>query len=166
MIDTLVKYIKENIFSIVAALGSVLAMFMSIRTYNLSKREVYADVLATNRIKWVNDFRTKLGEFIEAYYSEYSKPPAKRYKLQRIKFEVESFLDYNRDNIGYDTLRNQLNLIVESPQNELISDFSKFLEVSQKVLSDAYLRAKRESGVTKRMDSKTANIINKETNQK
>lgn len=157
--ELVVKYIKENVFSIIAALGSLSAMIMSIRSYNLTKRQVYANVLATNRIKWVNDIRDRLGEFLECYLSEYNKPPDERFNTIRKKFQIDTYMDYSKGNKGYADLNKQLTRCLESPVEAPVTDFKELIETAQKVLGEAYLRAKRESGVTEKMDEKMRNQI-------
>ena len=117
--ELIVKFLKENIFSIVASLGSLLAMIMSIRSYSLMKRQLYANVLATNRIKWVNDIRDRLSEFLECYLDEHYKIPEERFNTIRKKFQIDTYMDYSKNNKGYADLNKQLTLFLKSPADDL-----------------------------------------------
>ena len=127
---------------------------ISFAAYSISKRKVYADVIAASRIKWVADVRQEITDFIAIYHEEKGKPPNERDKLMAKAFEIELFLNYSYDYKAYTDLRDCLSEYLSQPEDEEITNHESLIEKSQKVLADAFNRAKTEAGITERMDDK------------
>ena len=157
-----------EIVTAMSAIGALLVslgnLLVSIRTSLIQKRQTYASVFSNSRIDWIKCLRTKLAEFLQAYLKEFDKPPSQRYTTIALKYEIDLHMNYRENVFGksnseYVNLSNRLAEYLEAPVQKPFVDHSLLVKGSQKVLASAFLRAKREASITKKMDLKYWNEI-------
>lgn len=125
-----------------AAIGSWIGVWMM-------RRQVKADAIAKSRIQWIDAFRCLTGDFIDAYVSEFSN----RDKRQQLYFRTALFV--NGKNPAYVTLLKSMDLCVADNEKNL-KHIDDVCFNAQNLLSEVWLRAKRESGISRREDRKQA----------
>ena len=157
-----------EIVTAISAIGALLVslggLLVSIRTSLIHKRQTYASVFSNSRIDWIKCLRTKLAEFLLAYLEEFNKLPSERYKTIALKYEIDLYMDYQKNVFGksnpeYINLSNRLAKYWKALVQKPVVDHALLVKDSQKVLASAFLRAKREAGITKKMDLKYWNDI-------
>jgi hypothetical protein len=149
---------NNGILPIVSLIIAGIAVCVSILSYFINKRKLYADIFPKSRIEWIHDVRVMCANFIDVYYSEYTKLPHDRHELIKAKFDIELFLNYTYTNPGYEELGHALSVYLHQPANTPIIDHDPLLYSIQSVLDSAFRRAKGEAGITIRKDDRIRRI--------
>lgn len=135
-----------EIATIIVAFASLV---ISALAYFVSKRKVFTDLIATNRLDWIKEVRALLTQFINKYLDG-----AEKNELNKIRYEVELYFGRYK----YDT---ELSKILEKFVENEEDDIKVLLKVIQPVLASPWLRMKLETGVSMKQDTTIANKVRK-----
>ena len=116
-----------------------------------SQRKMLTDTVTKNRMKWIEDVRLLMHEFIV----EYMKPSCDIMRLLEIKAKIDLYIRF--DSTAYDDLKRELEHCISNKYTDEVQ-YEQYMRVCQKTLNDVWVRIKIESGMEKRAD---ATIIRK-----
>ncbi len=94
---------------------------------------------------WIKNVRGLLGNFLELYIDG-----AQKNELEKIRNKI---LLYFRENVNsYEKVAEQLDLCINSVYNK--DNVNKLIICSQNMLSEVWIRIKRENGMDEKIDKK------------
>lgn len=140
----------ENFEKIVPIIVSMLALVVSaINAYN-GKREVLANTIAENRMDWIAQVRSLIGEFIEKYIKRDDE-----LELAIVKSKIDLYIVYNSE--WYAEFEKKMEYCVKNPYTE--TDYKELVILSQKVINNVWTRIKLESGISRSEERRIAKTI-------
>ena len=110
-----------------------------------SQRKMLTDSVTKNRMKWIEDVRLLMHEFIV----EYIKPSCDPMRLLEVKAKIDLYIRF--DSVAYDDLKRELDYCTKNEYKDE-TQYERYMIVCQKTLNDVWVRIKIESGMEKRAD--------------
>lgn len=130
---------------IITLIISFSSLIISIFTFLVNKRKNINQIITKNRLNWIYQVRLLLQKFLEEYINNESKATM---LITRNKIA----LYFRKDVLSYTKLLNQIDMCIENEYSKENCD--KFILESQNVLSEVWIRMKREAGINKKTDEK------------
>lgn len=118
----------------VSILGGFFIVYKELREYNKNR---LANNVSVNRIDWIKDVRKLIFDFIEELYNDNNNET----KLLIIKSHIELYC--NKKNPDQVDLLTQLSICID---NKTSKNIESLLNISEKVLSNAWIALKMEVG--------------------
>ena len=125
--------------------SSLLVLLFSTLSTN---KKIRTDAVTINRIKWIEDVRLLMHEFIVEYMKSSSCDST---KLLVIKAKIDLHIRFDVGNKGYDDLKMVMEECLNNEYKD-VTQYNHYIKVCQKVLSDVWVRAKIEAGMGKRIE--------------
>lgn len=140
-----------------AIVFSILSIVISTSTliFNVinERKKIATENITNNRINWIGDVRNLLKDFIE-YYINSSIKNDKNLIIIKNKLAL-----YMRNNVNsYSELLHQIDICIQNGYNE--NDCNRLITASQNVLSEVWIRMKREAGISLKEDLKYEKMFN------
>ncbi|MBD5554671.1 MAG: hypothetical protein HDQ95_04800 [Roseburia sp.] len=120
---------------------SLLSIFISIINLKIIKRSNISNVISNNRIKWMNHVRELFEVFLENYIMGENE-----IELKIIKSKIDLYIRF--DSIFYKELEEKLTYCVTHKYTE--DDYKELASWCQKFMNNAWVRIKREAGISER----------------
>lgn len=133
----MISIVIENFLKVaqtISLLGGVFIINKELREYHKNR---LANNVSVNRIDWIKDVRKLIFDFIEELYNDNSNEA----KLLIIKSHIELYC--NKKNPDQVELLNQLSSCID---NKTSKNIESLLNISEKVLSNAWIALKMEVG--------------------
>lgn len=124
---------------------SILSIIISITNLKLIKRNNISNIVSNNRIKWMNQAREFMEMFLEKYITGENE-----IELKIIKSKIDLYI--RTDSIFYNALEKKLNYCVLHKYKE--DDYKELVSLCQKFMNDAWIRIKREAGISEKEEKK------------
>ena len=136
---------------IITSVISTVALIISIANVIYVKKQISVDAITKCRVDWIKDVRLLLQDFLTEYNGNRDVN-----KLRIIRNKICLYL---RSGVSsYKNLKNALDLCIQTadPSISTYNPIDGVIEAAQTTLSNVWIRAKREAGITKRIDDKFA----------
>ena len=153
-----IPVIITAIGSIIASTVAIISIYLTKKSYNLSKEKIISDIFPQSRIQWISDVRDAICDFISLYFQESNLKPTNRKKLLQSIIRIELFLNYSYQNQSYNNLREVFYFYLNT--NDVITDHTSLITVTQKVFDSVLSRAKFEAGVMPEIDKRIRQDFN------
>ena len=125
---------------IATTITSVTTLLVLIFNTLTSNRKMLTDAVTMNRMRWIEEVRSLMHEFIV----EYMKPSCSQSKLARIKAKIDLYIRF--DSPAYSALEEELdNCLKRKYEDE--SQYRDYMKACQKTLNDVWVRIKIEAGM-------------------
>ena len=124
---------------------SFVSLIISIFTFWINKRKNTNEIITKNRLDWIKQVRTLLQEFLNEYIS--NKP-----KTDLLITRNKIALYFRTGVVSYSKLLNQIDRCIEYGYDKENCD--KLISEGQNVLSEVWIRMKREAGMNEKTDKK------------
>ncbi len=135
----------ESISFITSIFAFVVSVLSLITNIFLTKKQIESEYISKNRMDWIKNVRGLLGNFLELYIDGTQKN-----ELEKIRNKI---LLYFRENVNsYEKVAEQLDLCINSVYNK--DNVNKLIICSQNMLSEVWIRIKRENGMDEKIDKK------------
>lgn len=142
-----------EIQDIVSSTLSVIAFILSLINLNYKKQKLSNQIITSNRIEWIRSVRDLLSQFVETYATS----PQDRQTLMIIKYKITLYMRKNV--ISYNDVINQLQKCIDRGSFNA-KECDLLVEYAQIMLSDVWIRMKREAGVKPKEDNKYYKLFN------
>ena len=152
IIGTLTNVVEpsSNSDGILPIIVSIIALVVSIISIFVDKKKTTLEIITQNRIEWIKEVRNLLKEFIEVYTKNGDN---EQFLIIKNKISL-----YVRDGVtSYKELIEQLNHCVANGYNQ--KDCNKLIQKAQNVLSEVWIRMKREAGISKKEDNRYSKMF-------
>lgn len=135
----------ESISFITSIFAFVVSVLSLITNIFLTKKQIESEYISKNRMDWIKNVRCLLGNFLELYIDG-----AQKNELEKIRNKI---LLYFRENVNsYEKVAEQLDLCINSDYDK--DNVKELIICSQNMLSEVWIRIKRENGMDEKVDKK------------
>lgn len=132
---------------IAAAVGAFSAIVVSLVTMATNRKEIKSEAISKNRVEWIKDVRNLIMQFLDEYMN---KEKADKVLLEKQRNKISLYL---RPHVNsYERLLNALDDCIKCDYDEL--KCNELIKSAQAVFSEVWIRAKMESGISQRENSK------------
>ena len=135
-----------SIIDILTAIAAIIALGVSIWSAYISKRNLIASAITSNRIEWIKTVRSLIADFLK----EYEKKSEDKSEL--INIYEELMLYFNPTGKTYVSLVNALKTCLDETKEYSIENSCAVISGAQTLLDSTWVRMKREAGISKKLE--------------
>lgn len=124
---------------------SIIAVLISLYSVYLTYRKNINNVITKNRMVWIAEIRELVNKFLTEYEGDASKQ-----KMTNLRNHIYLYMNMKNNNKNYNELASCLNECINSDYS--VKNRENLILACQAVLSDVWVRLKREGGMSEKSD--------------
>lgn len=133
---------------------SIIALILTLVNLTFKKQKISNEIITSNRIEWIRSVRSLLAQFVEIY----TTTPQDKQSLMIIKYKITLY--FRKDVKSYNAVTNQIQKCIDLGSFNT-KECDLLVEYAQKMLSEVWIRMKREAGISLNQDNKYSKLFNK-----
>lgn len=138
----------------ITATLSVIALLLTLINLIFTKQKISNEIITSNRLEWIRSVRSLLAQFVEIY----TTTPHDKQALMIIKYKVTLY--FRKDVKSYNAVADQIQKCIDLGCFNT-EECDLLVEYVQNMLSEVWIRMKREAGISFKEDDKYYKFFNK-----